>query len=177
MKKLTFLLSLFIFTTTVFANKTKLPNVKLKNMDKKKVNMTSLSDEGPIVINFWNLACEPCKKEMKFLNQFHNKYKENGFQVYSVNMDTPRSMSKVKSYIKSAGFDFTVLSDPRSESFRKLGGKAMPLLLLVNKDGSIFKRHTGYNPGDEIALEKEIKELIVHNFPDTKFDVENTESK
>ena len=177
MKKLTFLLSLFIFTTTVFANKTKLPNVKLKNMDKKKVNMTSLSDEGPIVINFWNLACEPCKKEMKFLNQFHNKYKENGFQVYSVNMDTPRSMSKVKSYIKSAGFDFTVLSDPRSESFRKLGGKAMPLLLLVNKDGSIFKRHTGYNPGDEIALEEEIKELIVHNFPETKFDLENTESK
>jgi hypothetical protein len=39
----------------------------------------------------------------------------------------------------------------------------MPLLLLVNKDGSIFKRHTGYNPGDEIALEEEIKELILNN--------------
>jgi len=72
-------------------------------------------------------------------------------------------MSKVKSFIKTTGYEFTVLSDPRSESFRKLGGKAMPLLLLVNKDGSIFKRHTGYNPGDEIALEEEIKELILNN--------------
>jgi len=177
MKKISTFILFTFGLTFIFGANSELPNVKLKNMDKKKVNMTSLPDDGPIVINFWNLACEPCKKEMKFLNQFHNRYKKNGFQVYSVNMDTPRSMSKVKSYIKSAGFDFTVLSDPRSESFRKLGGKAMPLLLLVNKDGSIFKRHTGYNPGDEIALEEEIKELIVHNFPETKFDVEKSESK
>ena len=149
--------------TFSFSTKTDLPNVKLKNMNKENVKMVDLTKDGPIVINFWNLACEPCKKEMKFLNQFHKKYREDNFQVFSINMDTPRSMSKVKSFIKTTGYQFTVLSDPRSESFRKLGGKAMPLLLLVNKDGSIFKRHTGYNPGDEIALEEEIKELILNN--------------
>ena len=157
----TFLL-LILFTFS-FSTKTDLPNVKLKNMNKENVKMVDLTKDGPIVINFWNLACEPCKKEMKFLNQFHKKYREDNFQVFSINMDTPRSMSKVKSFIKTTGYQFTVLSDPRSESFRKLGGKAMPLLLLVNKDGSIFKRHTGYNPGDEIALEEEIKELILNN--------------
>ena len=154
---------LFILFTFSFSTKTDLPNVKLKNMNKENVKMVDLTKDGPIVINFWNLACEPCKKEMKFLNQFHKKYREDNFQVFSINMDTPRSMSKVKSFIKTTGYEFTVLSDPRSESFRKLGGKAMPLLLLVNKDGSIFKRHTGYNPGDEIALEEEIKELILNN--------------
>ncbi|MAJ44887.1 MAG: hypothetical protein CMF96_09130 [Candidatus Marinimicrobia bacterium] len=177
MKNLTIILIFIFKITLIFGVNSELPNIKLKDLNKKKVNMTSLPDNGPIAINFWNLACEPCKKEMKFLNKFHNKYKEKKFQVFSVNMDTPRSMSKVKSYIKSAGFDFTVLSDARSESFRKLGGKAMPLLLLVNKDGSIFKRHTGYNPGDEISLEKEIKELIVHNFPETKFKLEKIENK
>ena len=154
---------LLILFTFAFSTKTDLPNVKLKNMNKENVKMVDLTKDGPIVINFWNLACEPCKKEMKFLNQFHKKYREDNFQVFSINMDTPRSMSKVKSFIKTTGYEFTVLSDPRSESFRKLGGKAMPLLLLVNKDGSIFKRHTGYNPGDEIALEEEIKELILNN--------------
>ena len=154
----TFLL-LILFTFS-FSTKTDLPNVKLKNMNKENVKMVDLTKDGPIVINFWNLACEPCKKEMKFLIQFHKKYREDNFQVFSINMDTPRSMSKVKSFIKTTGYEFTVLSDPRSESFRKLGGKAMPLLLLINKDGSIFKRHTGYNPGDEIAIEEEIKEQI-----------------
>ena len=154
---------LLILSTFAFSTTTDLPNVKLKNMNKENVKMVDLTKDGPIVINFWNLACEPCKKEMKFLNQFHKKYREDNFQVFSINMDTPRSMSKVKSFIKTTGYEFTVLSDPRSESFRKLGGKAMPLLLLVNKDGSIYKRHTGYNPGDEIALEEEIKELILNN--------------
>ena len=53
----------------------------------------------------------------------------------------------------------------------------MPFVVIADTSGKIISRHVGYNPGDEIALEKEIKELIVHNFPDTKFDVENTESK
>ena len=48
------------------------------------------------------MACEPCKKEMKFLNEFHQKYNDYGFKVISINMDTPRSMSKVKKYVKSS---------------------------------------------------------------------------
>ena len=176
MKKITSILILLFSLNIIFANNSMLPNVKLKDFSKKKITMNTLAKDGPILINFWTMACEPCKKEMKYLNKFHNKYVEKGFQVFSINMDTPRSMSKVKSYVKSAGFDFTVLSDPRSESFRKLGAKAMPLILLVNKDGSIYKRHTGYNPGDEIGLEDEIKELIVHNLPETTFETK-TETK
>ena len=170
MKKIYSILILILSLNVVLANNTMLPKIKLKDFNKKKVTIDTLTKDGPILINFWTMACEPCKKEMKYLNDFHNKYIEKKFQVFSINMDTPRSMSKVKSYIKSSGFDFQVLTVPRSESFRKLGGKAMPLVLLVNQDNSIFSRHTGYNPGDEIALEKEIKELIVHNFPKTIFE-------
>jgi len=176
MKNIITTIILLLSLNILFGENTGLPNVKLKDFDKKRVAMNTLAKDGPILINFWTMACEPCKKEMKYLNKFHNKYAEKGFQVFSINMDTPRSMAKVKSYIKSTGYNFTVLSDPRSESFRKLGAKAMPLILLVNKDGSIYKRHTGYNPGDEIGLEKEIKELIIHNYPETSFEPK-TESK
>jgi peroxiredoxin len=176
MKKIITSIILLLSLNILFGEITGLPNVKLKDFNKKRIAMNTLAKDGPILINFWTMACEPCKKEMKYLNKFNNKYEEYGFQVYSINMDTPRSMSKVKSYIKSTGYNFTVLSDPRSESFRKLGAKAMPLILLVNKDGNIYKRHTGYNPGDEIGLEKEIKELIIHNYPKTVFEAK-VESK
>ena len=63
-------------------------------------------------------------------------------------------------------WDFPVLSDPRAEFFRKTGGKVMPYLLLVNKDGTIFKRHVGFNPGEEVKLEAEIVEMIANNFPE-----------
>ena len=64
-------------------------------------------------------------------------------------------MSKVKSYIKSQNFSFTVLSDPRAELFRKMGGKVMPFVIITDSTGEIINRHVGYNPGDEIKLEKE----------------------
>ena len=81
----------------------------------------------------------------------------------SINTDTPRSLSKVKSFVKSRGYSFDFLLDPKSEYIRKVGGSVLPYILLVNRNGTIFKRHMGYSPGDEIALEKEILEMIHHN--------------
>ncbi len=141
----------------------RLPSMKLKDLEKNRVEIQSFYGETPILINFWTLACDPCKKEMKFLSEFNTKYSEDGFQVISVNMDNTRSMSKVKSYVKSQKYSFRVLSDPRSELFRKTGGKVMPYILMVNKDGTIFNRHIGFNMGDEKKLEEQIQELIEFN--------------
>ena len=155
-----FLLLGFLFSEDV-ANQ--LPDFKFKTLDKKKVKLKEFYKDGPIAVNVWNLSCEPCKKEMKYLNDYHEKYKELGFKVVSINIDTPRSISKVKSYIKASKFIFPVLSDPRQNFFKKTGGKVMPYLVLINSDGTIFKRKVGFNPGEEKKLEQEIIDLLVHN--------------
>ena len=159
------LIYLFLILGLVFSEETssKLPSFKFKTLDKKRVKLEEFYKDGPIAVNVWNLSCEPCKKEMKYLNDYHKKYKELGFEVVSINIDTPRSISKVKSYIKSAKFDFSVLSDPRQSFFKKTGGKVMPYLVLINSDGTIFKRKVGFNPGEEKKLEQEIIDLLVHN--------------
>ena len=160
--------ALIISSAILIASEGKLPDFKLKDFDNKRVDLSSFYSDGPVAINVWNMSCEPCKKEMKYLNDFHLKYATQGFKFISVNIDSPRSMSKVKSYIKSMKWEFPLLSDPRAEFFRKTGGKVMPYLLLVNKDGTIYKRHVGFNPGDEIALEAEIIEMITLNFPENE---------
>ncbi|MBT3634891.1 MAG: TlpA family protein disulfide reductase [Candidatus Marinimicrobia bacterium] len=152
-----------IFLAYSFGESKNLPDMKLKDLENKRVMINDFYSETPILINFWTLACEPCKKEMKFLDKFNDKYSDNGFRVISVNMDNPRSMSKVKSYIKSQKYSFKVLSDPKSELFRKTGGKVMPYILMVNMDGSIFQRHIGFTIGDEKELEKDIIHLIENN--------------
>ena len=155
-----FFILCFVMISLIIAEDVKLVNFTLKDLDKKKYNTEDLYKEGPILMNFWNLACEPCKKEMKFLNEFEQKYEEYGFNVISVNMDTPRSLSKVKSYIKSKKYSFTVLSDPRSQLFRKTGGSIMPYSLIVDTAGFIKNKYTGYNLGDEIKLEKAILKIL-----------------
>ena len=155
-----FLILCISISSLIIAEDLKLVNFSLKDLDKKKYNTMDLYKDGPILMNFWNLACEPCKKEMKFLNEFDQKYEEYGFNVVSVNMDTPRSLSKVKSYIKSKKYSFQVLSDPRSQLFRKTGGSIMPYTLMVDTTGIIQNKHTGYNLGDEIKIEQEILKIL-----------------
>ena len=158
----------------------KLPKMSLKMLNGKSTNVYSFLEDGPILINFWATWCAPCIKEMKYLDKYNKKYAESGFQIVSINTDTPRSLSKVKSFVKSRGYSFEVLTDPKSEFIRKVGGKVLPYLLLVNTDGTIFKRHMGYNPGDEITLEKEIGELIklntINEVSEKKIIIENVET-
>jgi len=159
---------LVVFLAFNWAGTQHLPNIKLKDLNNKRQEISQYYKDGPILINFWNLACEPCKKEMKELDKINIKYRDLGFDYVSINIDSPRSMSKVKSYIKSQEFSFTVLSDPKAELFRKMGGKVMPFVIIADSTGTITNRHVGYNPGDEKELEKEIVQLLA--IPEIKAD-------
>ena len=150
----------FLFSSDVIEKHELIPNVKLKNLEKKRVELLEICQDSYVLFNFWNMACEPCKKEMKFLNEFHEKYSSYGFKVISINMDTPRSMSKVKKYVKSSKYSFEVLQDPRMEAFKKMGGSIMPFVVIADNKQNIINKHIGFNLGDEIALEEEIKLLI-----------------
>ena len=146
--------------SVLWAGSNHLPNIKLKDLNNQKQQLSRYHSDGPLLLNFWNLACEPCKKEMKELDKLNIKYSDQGFKYVSINIDSPRSMSKVKSYVNSQKFSFTVLSDPRAELFRKMGGKVMPFVIITDSTGAVINRHVGYNPGDEKKLEKEILYLL-----------------
>ena len=155
-----FIINLLICISVVWTGTSHLPNIKLKDLKNKRQELSQYYSDGPILINIWNLACEPCKKEMKELDKLNIKYGPQGFEVVSINIDNTRSMSKVKSYVNSQKYSFTVLSDPKAEFFRKMGGKVMPFVIIADSTGEIINRHVGYNPGDEIRLEKEILHIL-----------------
>ena len=115
------------------------------------------------MIDFWATWCVPCKKVMKHLDEYHQKYSESGFQVLMINQDTPRSIGKVKSYIRSQKHQFLVSLDPNKAIAKKLNGLIMPTLILVDKGGVVIWRHQGYVPGEEVEIEKQIKDLIKKN--------------
>ena len=147
----------------------KLPDAILKDLDNKKVSISDIVESRPTLISFWFLACEPCKKEMKYLDEFNIKYADSGFQVISINTDGSRALSSVEPFVDSKKYSFKVLSDPRSKYQRKLKGTSCPFTVIVDHNGNIISRHVGFNSGDEKKLEKEILQLINNAQADTLY--------
>ena len=135
-------------------------NFTVLTIDNKKIELSELYTEGPLLVNFWALWCEPCKVEMKVLKNLYKKYKDKGFSILGINQDSPKSVSKVRSYIASQKINFPVALDPNNQYLQKLNGQSIPYSLLFNSEGEIVYKSVGYLPGDEIKLEKEIQKLL-----------------
>lgn len=157
----------FVLITTIFTavhadeqRDIMLPNLSVKLLDGKQVRLSALLEEGPLLVDFWATWCAPCKKEMIFLEEFHQKYNEYGFRVLAISTDSPKSMSKVKSYIRAKKYTFMVGLDPNQEIAKKMNALLMPTTLILNKDRKVSWYHQGFIPGDEKEIEAQIRAVL-----------------
>lgn len=152
-------LALFAFFSISYSQKVQL-NLKLQHIDGRKISLNQYLSKGPTLINFWATWCGPCKKEMLHLDKLASTYKDDGFSVVSISIDTQRSLSEVKRYVHSKGYKFDVFIDPNQQIFKKLNGNIMPTNILVDTDGTVAWMHYGYMPGDEKNMEQEILQVL-----------------
>ena len=135
-------------------------NIILNPLMGKKIKLENYLSNGPVLINFWATWCAPWIKEMPYLDQFEKKYKDKGFSVLAVSVDNQKSLSQVRSFIKTKKFSFDIFLDPNMQIFKKLNGNLMPTNVLIDKSGKVVWRHYGYLPGDEKKMEEQILNVL-----------------
>jgi peroxiredoxin len=143
------------------------PNFILKDLDGKDVSLADLRAKGPVVIDFWATWCKPCLRELPKIDSLRVKHAAQGLQVVAISIDETRSVSKVKSYVKTHDFGFLVLLDPNQRTLRQLQGVNVPYLVVVSMDGQRVYTHSGYREGDEKELERVLAELFAGTKPGT----------
>ncbi len=131
----------------------------LNDINGEEITLSDYCGHGPILLSFWATWCKPCKEEMIYLNKLYKKYSPEGFVLFAISVDSERSLSKIKPYVKSHGFRFPVLLDTDGETARNYYARVVPFSVLINKKGEIVWTHTGYKHGDEVQLEEEIKKI------------------
>lgn len=135
-------------------------NLVVQTIDGEELSLESLIQQGPVLVNFWALWCEPCKLEMKQLQSIVDRYKDRGFSLLAINQDNQKSIGKVSVFISSMGYSFQVATDPDGEIAQQFNVQSIPLSLLFDSNGNVVYKALGYKPGDEKKIEEALEKIL-----------------
>lgn len=111
-----------------------------------------------VMINFWATWCGPCRQEMPLLDELYSRYQRVGFNLLGVNIDD--DSSRAMDMARELGVSFPVLFDARKEVSRLYDVEAMPVTVLVDREGTVRYVHHGYKPGYEDKYLDQIRSLL-----------------
>ena len=134
------------------------PDLTLTNPEGETVSLSDLKGQV-VLLDFWAAWCGPCRRENPNVVKVYNKYKDQGFNIFSVSLDgindaqaarlSPEDMERAQesqrqkwvAAIEQDGLLWdnhgSELRQWSSESTAKYGVRAIPATFLIDRDGNI----------------------------------------
>lgn len=139
----------------------KLPSLNVTDLKGNKLDIAQYAKNGKVtVISFWATWCKPCVKELNAINEYYEDWKsEFDFEVLAVSIDDARTKAKVPAYVKATGWPFDIVIDEAGASKRAFNYQNPPYMVVVDKNGDIAYKHSGYLTGDEDDLYEHLLEI------------------
>jgi peroxiredoxin len=137
------------------------PDFSVATVSNGKGNVALGDLRGKVVlVDFWGTFCEPCKKSFPKLQDLYARYASRGLSIVGISEDEAEDKEKIPSFGETYGAKFTLAWDRTKSAARKYKPETMPSSFLIDKEGVIRYAHVGYHDGEELEVEKEIKELL-----------------
>jgi thiol-disulfide isomerase/thioredoxin len=128
----------------------------LKDMNGIDVKLASFKGKV-IVLNFWATWCPPCREEIPTLIELQQRY---GDQLVVIGVSIDDTQAKLKPYATQMHMNYPVLVGKDRQDVQDAYGPlfGIPVSVFVDRDGRIWKRHSGAATKDQ--FEREIKALL-----------------
>lgn len=127
------------------------PNFSLVNLEGEQVSLESLKGKV-VVVDFWATWCGPCIASFPGMQKAVNKF-ENSSDVEFVFIDTWESGKEkeknASKFISDNKYTFNVLMDNENTAVGEFGVSGIPTKFIVDKDGVIRFRSSGFNGNDD----------------------------
>lgn len=114
-----------------------------------------------LLLNFWATWCISCREELTDLDRLYRKYRDAGFVVIAISVDT--SAERVASFLKKRPVGFPVLVDSRGDVADDYRFSGLPAGFLIGRDGVIVRRYRGSGRELISLYERDIEALLKRN--------------
>jgi peroxiredoxin len=126
------------------------PDFILEDLEGNVHKLSEYKGQG-VFLNFWGTWCKPCEKEMPYMNNQYNHFKDKGVQILAVNIG--ESDLAVSKFAERKKLDFPIMIDKDTQVQNAYGVNPLPVTFLIDPTGKVIKMHTG-----------ELKESVIYNY-------------
>jgi peroxiredoxin len=146
------------------------PDFKATDIKQQIVTLSQFKDKSVVLLDFWASWCVPCRESIPQLKKVYQKYHSKGFEVIAVSMDLDK-----KAWIEAVKQDSTdmwyhiPIAEKYAEGpshmtnddiYQNYFVQAIPVQLLIDKNGKVIYRQMGYSKENEESLDSLISGLF-----------------
>ena len=118
------------------------PDIVMNDPDGNERKLSDLRGKV-VLLDFWASWCGPCRRENPHVVHAYNKYKDRGFEVFSVSLDS--DVNRWKAAIAQDGLVWdnhvSDLQSWRNAASQAYGITSIPHTMLLDKEGKIIRTH------------------------------------
>jgi len=132
------------------------PGWSFPRSDGSFLHHTDLAGEV-VVLNFWATWCPPCRKEIPEFVELSREFADDGVTFVGVSLDE-KGWEAVRPFVRKEGIPYPIVLGTASEVQAFGGIRAIPVTLLIDREGTIADRMVGYTSREE--LEAKIEQVL-----------------
>lgn len=160
--------SILLFAISTHSNAQEIEYVKVGEsaptfqfMKSPTTTEKSINLKGKVIlVNLFATWCPPCRKELPHIESEIWKAHKNNPNFTMLTFGREHSWEEINKFKEEKGYTFPIYPDPKRDVFSKFAKQSIPRSYLIDQNGTIVYKSTGFQAEEFEKLKNTINKLL-----------------